>query len=213
MGSESVENLRSRGTERVKETPILKVENQGYIHYRKGSVLMYYLKEMIGEDKVNAALKNMVDSFAYRQPPYPVAYDLVDRFATQTPDSLKYLVKDLFYDMTLFNNRATDATAKKLPNGHYRVEFSIESEKMKADSMGHEVKVPVSDWIKVGIEGKPVGNSKYGKQLWSQLVKVDKKTMKFSAEVPEEPAKAGIDPDYYLIDRVPSDNMKKVSLN
>ncbi len=31
--------------------------NQGYVHYRKGSVTMYYLKEMIGEDEVNRALR------------------------------------------------------------------------------------------------------------------------------------------------------------
>ena len=44
--------LRSRGRERLKERPLLTVEsNQGYIHYRKGSVVMYYLREMIGEDK------------------------------------------------------------------------------------------------------------------------------------------------------------------
>ena len=38
--------LRSRGTELLKERPLLRVEaSQGYIHYRKGSVPMYYLKD------------------------------------------------------------------------------------------------------------------------------------------------------------------------
>ncbi|HWZ44865.1 MAG TPA: M1 family aminopeptidase, partial [Candidatus Saccharimonadales bacterium] len=53
--------LRNRGQERVRERPLLRVEaNQGYIHYRKGSVVLYYLKEMIGEEAVNRALRKVL---------------------------------------------------------------------------------------------------------------------------------------------------------
>jgi aminopeptidase N len=48
--------LRDRGGELVAEMPLSQVENQQYIHYRKGSVVMYALRDLIGEDKVNAAL-------------------------------------------------------------------------------------------------------------------------------------------------------------
>ena len=33
--------LRDRGSERLKELPLMKVENQGYVHYNKGSLVMY----------------------------------------------------------------------------------------------------------------------------------------------------------------------------
>lgn len=87
----------SRGTERLKERPLLKVDpNQGYIHYRKGSLALYYLAEMIGEARINAALKDLIEKFAYKGPPYPTSYELVDRLRDQTPEELKYLIKDLF---------------------------------------------------------------------------------------------------------------------
>jgi ABC-2 type transport system permease protein len=79
--------LRSRGSENEKECPLMEVENQGYVHYNKASVIVYYLKEMIGDQNVNIALKNLVDSFAYREPPYPGSYELVERLERQTPDS------------------------------------------------------------------------------------------------------------------------------
>ncbi len=54
--------LSARGRELLEEKPLLEVgSQQGYVHYRKGSVVMYYLKEMIGEDKVNAALKSLIE--------------------------------------------------------------------------------------------------------------------------------------------------------
>ncbi len=49
--------LKNRGRETLKERPLLTVESdQGYVHYRKGSVVMYYLKERIGEEAINRAL-------------------------------------------------------------------------------------------------------------------------------------------------------------
>ncbi len=46
--------LRGRGGERVEELPLMRVENQGYIHYRKGSLVMYALRDCIGEEALNA---------------------------------------------------------------------------------------------------------------------------------------------------------------
>src|SRR5260370_41624165 len=82
----------TRGTERLKERPLLTVEaNQGYVHYRKGSVVLYYLREMIGENAVNRALRKIVQQYAYAKPPYPTSYALVDALREQTPPDLQYL--------------------------------------------------------------------------------------------------------------------------
>src|SRR5208283_1722318 len=102
--------LRSRGRERHKEEPLLTVESQqGYVHYRKASVVLYYLKEMIGEEAVNRALRKVIKQYAYNAPPYPTSYALVDALREQTPPNLQYLIKDLFEDITLFSNRTLDA--------------------------------------------------------------------------------------------------------
>jgi aminopeptidase N len=202
--------LRSRGSEDEKECPLMEVENQGYVHYNKASVLMYYFKEMIGETNVNLALKNMIDSFAYRQPPYPNSRELVNRFNQQTPDSLKYLITDLFYKMTIFDNRVTDTKIKKTKAG-YEVKLTVSTSKFYADTLGREKEIAINDWIDVGLFSKPEEGKKLGKSLLMQKVHFDKKTREFTFLTKEAPYQVGIDPYNYLIDRVPSDNMKKVS--
>ena len=67
--------------------------NQGYIHYQKGSLAIYYLTEMIGESRVNAALKELIDAYAYKGPPYPSSHELVDQLKKHTPPDLQYLIK------------------------------------------------------------------------------------------------------------------------
>src|SRR5260370_17666028 len=58
--------LRSRGRERLKEHPLLRVEaNQGSIHYNKGTAELYYLKEMIADHAANRHLPNLIHHTPY----------------------------------------------------------------------------------------------------------------------------------------------------
>ena len=200
--------LRERGKERLKELPLAKCENQGYIHYQKGSVVMYYLKEMIGEDRVNSALRAFLDKFKYKGAPYPTSLDAIEEFEKQTPDSLKYLIKDLFHDITLYDNRCISFSSKKLENGKYEVSIQTESRKYKADELGKEAEVPVNDYIEIGAFAKPEKGKKYGKTLYRKMVHIDRKDNSYTFVCDEEPEKAGIDPFSLLIDRMPKDNMK-----
>jgi ABC-2 type transport system permease protein len=205
--------LRSRGTERLKERPLMRVEaSQGYIHYRKGSVVMYYLRQMIGEDAINRALRKVLAQYRYQPPPYPTSWALVNALKEETPPPYQYLLKDLFEDITLFSNRATSAKAKKRPDGKYDVTVVVETHKYKADAKGAETEVPVDDWIEVGALAAPEKGKHYGKVLARQLVHMTGKTGTYSFVTDSLPDKAGIDPLLLLVDRVPDDNLKKVEL-
>ena len=54
--------LSARGGEAIEELPLNRVENQPYIHYRKGAVVMYLLQDRLGEDRVNAMLASLPSS-------------------------------------------------------------------------------------------------------------------------------------------------------
>jgi ABC-2 type transport system permease protein len=205
--------LRSRGRELLKERPLLRVDsNQGYIHYRKGSVVMYYLKEMIGEEAVNRALRKVLQQYAYAPPPYPASYALVDALRAETPAEYQYLIQDLFEDITLFSNRTLSATASKRTDGKYDVTIHVDAKKFKADEKGEEREVPVNDWIEIGAFAKPPKGKKYGKTLYRDRVLMKGGPGTYTFTVEEAPAKAGIDPFLLLIDRVPDDNTKTVEI-
>jgi ABC-2 type transport system permease protein len=205
--------LRSRGTERLKERPLMRVEaSQGYIHYRKGSVVMYYLRQMIGEDAVNRALRKVLAQYRYAQPPYPTSWALVNALKDETPPQYQYLLKDLFEDITLFSNRVLDAKAKKRPDGKYDVTVQVETHKYKADDKGAETEVPVDDWIEIGALAAPEKGNHYGKVLTRQMIHMTGKGGTYTFQTDSLPDKAGIDPLLMLVDRVPDDNLQKVDL-
>jgi ABC-2 type transport system permease protein len=205
--------LRNRGTELLKERPLLRVEaSQGYIHYRKGSVVLYYLKDMIGEEAVNRALRKVLSQYGYKDPPYPTSYALMDALREQTPPDKQYLLQELFYDITLFSNRALTATAHKRSDGKYDVTVNVETHKYKADEKGNETEIPVNDWIEVGALAAPEKGKKYGNVLHRERVHMATGNSTYTFTTDALPDKAGIDPLLLLIDRVPDDNLVKVTV-
>ena len=200
--------LTGRSGEREKELPLYKVENQQYIHYGKGSVILYALQDYIGEDKVNLAMKNFLEEYRYKKPPYPTSLDFLRHLEPQVPDSLSYLITDWFKEITLYDNRLKEANYKKLANGKYEITLEIESSKIKSDSLGNETKTAINDWIDVGFF---MDNDE--EQLYNQLrLKFNKETSTITMQLDSLPAKAAIDPRHILIDRVYKDNIKSISL-
>jgi ABC-type transport system involved in multi-copper enzyme maturation permease subunit len=202
--------LRSRGTEQLKELPLMYVENQGYVHYNKGSLVMYYLREMIGEENVNRALRKLLADHAYKEPPYPTAHHAVDAFRESTPDSIKYIIHDLFETITLFSNRVTDASAKPLPDGKYELTLEFTSQKFRADSLGGETEIPVNDWIEIGVFGEPEAGKKTGPVLYRRKHHISQAENTITLVTDRKPDQAGIDPMNLMVDLVGDDNIKKV---
>ena len=173
---------------------------------------MYYLKEMIGEDAMNRALRNVLHRYGYAPPPYPTSYALVDALEAETPESLRYLIKDLFEDITLFSNRTLSATAKTRPDGKYDVTIDVQAKKSKADGKGNEKEARLDDWIEIGAFAKPAPGQKYGRILYRQRVPMTQPRGVYTFTVDELPDLAGIDPMLLLVDRIPDDNLKKVEI-
>jgi hypothetical protein len=197
--------LKGRTMEVSKELPLYKVEDQGYVHYGKGSVIMYALQDYIGEDKVNSALKSFLEEFRYKDPAYPTTLDFLAHLTPQVPDSLSYLITDWFKEITLYDYRLKNATYKATADDKYLVSMDIEAYKIKADTIGIETKVAQNDWVDLGVyaddEEQPI---------YSKRVLFTDSLMHFTFEVAAVPTKAAIDPKRLLIERVITDNILSV---
>ncbi|MBD0259956.1 MAG: hypothetical protein ICV83_29910, partial [Cytophagales bacterium] len=206
--------LKGRHAERKKEVPLVRVENQPYIHYRKGSLALYALQDYLGEAHLNQALRGFLDETRYQSRPYPNSRQLVAHLRRATPDSLQFLIGDLFETITLFDNGLTSAAYTRRPDGRYEVKLSIRSEKVRADSLGNETGLPVRDWVDVGVFGpdrQPAGHYETrGKPLYFRKHRLGQPVTTLTVVVDGLPHKAGVDPYGKLIDKNGTDNVKVV---
>jgi aminopeptidase N len=198
--------LLGRSSEQKKELPLSRVENQDYIHYRKGSVIMYALADYIGEDKLNGAIRAYRDEWAFKGPPYSSTTHLLARIRAVTPPELQYVIDDFFDSITLYDNRAQSATAKALPDGRYEVTINVVAKKRKADALGKEDDAPLHDMIDIGVLDAN------DEPLFLEKRRIEREETAFTVTVAKRPARAGIDPYNKLIDRRPKDNTVAVSI-
>jgi ABC-2 type transport system permease protein len=204
--------LRRRGAEVLEELPLARVENQQYIHYQKGSLALYWLKEVVGEDKVNRAMAALLKQFAFKAAPYPNTTDFLKLLRAEAGPENGALITDLFEKITLWDAKANNAKAVKLPNGKFEVSFEVEAKKLYADGKGKETEAPLDEVFDVGVFGAEPGEKGYSAAsvlaFNQQRIKTGKQTLKWVVD--KLPTHVGVDPFNKRIDRNSADNLARI---
>jgi aminopeptidase N len=210
--------LRSRGGELVEELPLIRVENQDYIHYRKGALVMYLLRDRLGEAKVNAALRTLLQRYAFKGAPYPRSQDLVDALRAQAGDDAQaqQLITDLFEKITLYDLKTKTAVARKRSDGRYDLTLTVEARKMYADGQGKETETPVlpREGFDLGVFTAEPGKKGFDAKdvLYFRPTTLRSGSQKITVVVDKPPRFAGVDPYNKQIDRNSDDNAIKVNV-
>lgn len=182
----------------------------------KAGVVLYGLKNLIGMDSINTALRDFRQAYAFKnKPPFAGNNDLYYYLQKHIPDSLRYYLEDNWQHITFYDNKLIQAKAVRttIP-GEYKVTLTLECNKSQLDENGNEYAIKtINDVITVGVfadntldkEGRPQMHPLFcknyrltaGRQVLTILVK-------------GKPGFAGIDPYATLIDRNADDNLKGI---
>jgi ABC-type transport system involved in multi-copper enzyme maturation permease subunit len=196
--------LTKRG-ETGKDVPLLEVEDHPHVSYGKGAVALYTLRERIGTEAVNRALRRFLEKYRGSGPPYPTSLDLYAELRAVTPAAQHSLLTDLFETMTLWNVKTQTAAARRLPDGKYEVTLEVVAQKVRADAIGRETATPMNELVEVGVFAPEQTDPFY---VTRQPIRSGRQTLRFV--VPREPALAGVDPNRKLIERERDDNVAEV---
>ena len=202
--------LSGRSMEQREERPLMDVATgQQYIHYEKGSLVMYALKEYLGEETVNRVLREFLQAHRFETPPFTTSEALVERFEAAAPDSLTGFIGDLFRKVTFYDNRAMEATYTETEDGRYRVDLRVQARKLQADTLGASpTEAPMDLPVEVGVFATDAEvDADAQRTLYRQKHRITDGTQTISVTVDEEPARVGIDPFTLLIDRETDDNL------
>ena len=202
--------LAARGSEAIEELPLERVEDQGYIHYRKGAVVTYLLQDRLGEDRVNAMLSGLLDRYKFKGPPYANANDLVGGYLSLARNKQERdLVTDLLQRITLYDLKADSAKVTKRADGKFETEITVDADKFYADGQGKERKALLSDEIEVGVFAQKPGMGAFERKdvlaLRRYPVHSGSQTIRIVSDT--RPSFAGIDPYNKYIDRNSDDNI------
>ncbi len=185
-----------------------------YLAYRRGPFAMYALSEYVGEERVNRALRSLLEAHGSGAPPRPTTLDLYRELQAVTPDSLQSLLHDLFEVNTFWELETERATAKQTQTGTWQVTLGVQARKVVVDSAGVETAVPMDEWVEIGIFAPAEGGEELGKSLYVRKHRIRSGEQTITLTVPGKPILAGIDP-YHLLDwedGADDDNIKRVTI-
>lgn len=206
--------LSGRRAEVAEEQPLARVYKQGYIHYNKGSIVMYLLQDRLGEDRVNAVLRGLIDRYRFKPAPYARSSDLVDGLLAiaRTPAE-RELIRDLFYRITLYDLRMKDATTRRLPNGTFETTMTVSAGKAYADGKGNERQAPFNEQLDIGLFTANPGDASFGRE---HVLTMQRRAMRTGEQqvrivTQRKPVFAGVDPYLTFVDRNLNDNIVPIA--
>ncbi|WP_395445070.1 M1 family aminopeptidase [Caulobacter sp. UC70_42] len=204
--------LRARGGDVIDEQPLYKVENQPYVYYRKGSLVMYRLQSEIGEETVNRALRKLIADHAFKGAPYPITTDFLTALRAEAPADKQALITDLFEKITLYDLKTKSASVKKRADGRFDVTITVDAQKKYADGKGKETNAALNEAMDIGLFTAKPGDKGFDAR---NVVLYERRPIRsgvqtFTFTTAKAPTFAGIDPYNTVIDRNGDDNTIKV---
>ena len=212
----------SRAFEDKKESSLKAVDGQGYIYYQKGSLVLYAIQQLIGEEKMNLALSNLVKNYGYKEPPYPNSYALIDEVYRLTPDSFKSHAKAGLEEIIIFNTDIKETKVTKLAENKYEttIQFKLtkntsdpnakEKKKINEIQIGKSEETAIRDYFDLALFHNADDKTRYGKLLVKQRFYMNKKENTLKILSQGKPDKIVIDPYFIHIHKDPEDNIKKL---
>lgn len=204
--------LRKRGGERLEELPLARVENQPYIHYEKGAVALYLLKDQIGEEHVNRAMQRLIEQFAFKAAPYPRSVDFIALLKQESPARFHDLIDDTLSRITLYDLSASAPQVVPRADGQFDTTFTVRAKKFYADGKGQETEAPLDISLDIGAFRVEPGKKGYSTSsvLAVQRQRIHTGEQQVTVRTAQKPSWVGIDPFNTTIDRNSNDNLVEV---
>ena len=118
--------LTGRANDTIGELPLYRVQDQDYLQYRKGSLVMYALKEYLGEAVLHKAIRNLLALRSFSTEPYGVSIEFVQVLKDVAPKSQHQYIDDLLLKVSHFEMEVVDLKTTSLPEGNFRVSGKIQ---------------------------------------------------------------------------------------
>ena len=191
------------GPPRIRAAPPLLRATDSFSYARKGPFALYAMREYIGKDRVDDALRSLLKKHGSGVPPLPTSRDLYRELQAVTPDSYQYLLRDLFEKNTFWELATERATAKQTSAVDWQVTLDVRARKVVVDEAGVETIVPLDDWVEVGVFGNG--------EPYVETRRIRSGQQTITVTVPRKPSRAGIDPENLLMELDTENNIKDVN--
>ncbi|NQY36966.1 MAG: hypothetical protein HRT37_18785 [Alteromonadaceae bacterium] len=189
------------------EVGLVDAHTEAYLNYGKGPVVLQALRELLGEQRLNAAFKQLIENHQYTLSAttdhlLAVLNDIAEE--QHKPLIQDWLTKVIEYDLAI-----NDAVINKLTDGRYEVVINVQALRLATGKGGEVREVGINEPIKIGLfSAHPDADSGAIIYLGNQQINQAQSIVRIIVE--QKPAYVMIDPNFTRIDRDLANNITKI---
>jgi len=187
------------------EQPLYTMGNDFHLFYSKGQHSMHALTDILGEEKINHALKYLLVNKGY--PNKPTSIDLLSAFYQQANDQQIPLIDDLFKRVIFHEFDIHQAKMTQTNQGKYVTTVDVSTIKYEVkQGTNVELKVAIDDVIDIGLySGFPAYDDSNALIIQKIAFNTERSTITLYSDT--KPTHVQIDPKLFRIDRNLANNI------
>ena len=210
--------LQQRAYSSRGEVPLALAEEQSYLAYQKSNWVFWGLKQYMGEDKMQGAIRTFLGEHGSKGPPYPTTKQLIEYLRAAAAPEYQQLITDYWDRVIMWDLKFGEADAIVTSNseGGFKVTIPLNVDKKAVDEdSGKEVSVTefeakiedLNEWIEIGFYLEDPKDTLGGNWLALKRIKVTERESEVSFSLKDRPNYILIDPRRLLIERDVKDNV------
>lgn len=184
------------------ELPLVSAAGQAFVHYQKGGLALYTIKEALGEERIDSALQHLLNRHAYPGPK-AVSTDLVQALYQEAAPGQAKLIDECLQKVIVHDLKITVESCKLLPDGKYKLLLRVNI--TKTDEQAGQTLLPDEDIDIAVFDAVPDAAP-----LYLQKHHFGKAATQLSLVVNKKPSAVAIDPYGYILDVNQEDNMQEL---
>ncbi|WP_448547474.1 M1 family aminopeptidase [Thalassotalea fusca] len=191
------------------EQPLFTMGHEPHLFYGKGQHSMYALLDVLGEEKINRALQQLLVTKGY---PYkPTSLDLLSVFYRQASKEQVQRIDDLFKHVVFHEFELHSADTTQMNESKYMTTIDVSTLKYSVDlNASSERQVPMQEEVQVALyDGYPAYDD--SNALVIEKVAFNNDRSKITLYSDTKPSHVQIDPKLFQIDRNLANNIITVN--
>ena len=189
------------------EDPLLTVEAQPGVYYGKGAVVMMAVRDLLGRERLHAALRAF---FAANAGPArgATATDLLAELQRVAPEH-RAVLDDWFTRIVLYDFKINAVSVSRRPDGH-DVIVDVTASRSVSNDRGDEQPLPFDEEIAFAVYARTANGALDLDHPHVEKVRLKSGVNQITLRVPGAPSMVAVDPYITRVDRSPFDNSKSI---
>ncbi len=202
--------FRSRNRSTRPEPALDQVDNQNYICYAKGAIVMNALRDLLGESTLNLALRQLFEEYAYPKPKATAA-DFVNKLYELSSTEKHGQIRDWMSKVVIYDNQIEEVDYKPLPSGGYEIRLQLKASKSILTEQGELQELIMNEPVNIGLfQTHPDDLITFSTADYYQKHQLESGVQEITIQVDTLPRYVVIDPYLHLMDKNTVDNVKRI---